>query len=157
MGKRKAAAKKPVGPRKNAPLPSVFPCLFCNHEKSVMVKLDKKSGYYMNLLECINNCVDRHIDIALLLNSPLFTDLSAAVDVYSDWVDACDAVAKIDGELKEQPQIATRASDEGGASTFRGISSRRNDEIHDRRNNDTRTTSGGNFTRLPATVDDDDY
>lgn len=24
----------------------------------------------------------------------LFLDLSAAVDVYSDWVDACDAVAK---------------------------------------------------------------
>ena len=24
----------------------------------------------------------------------LITDLSAAVDVYSDWVDACDAVAK---------------------------------------------------------------
>ena len=27
-----------------------------------------------------------------------FVDLSAAVDVYSDWVDACDAVAKEDGE-----------------------------------------------------------
>jgi hypothetical protein len=25
-------------------------------------------------------------------------DLSAAVDVYADWVDACDAVAKEDGE-----------------------------------------------------------
>jgi transcription elongation factor Elf1 len=28
------------------------------------------------------------------LTSDPFTDLSAAVDVYSDWVDACDAVAK---------------------------------------------------------------
>jgi transcription elongation factor Elf1 len=27
-----------------------------------------------------------------------WTDLSAAVDVYSDWVDACDAVAKEDVE-----------------------------------------------------------
>lgn len=26
------------------------------------------------------------------------TDLSAAVDVYADWVDACDAVAKQDGQ-----------------------------------------------------------
>lgn len=26
------------------------------------------------------------------------TDLSAAVDVYSEWVDACDTVAKDDGE-----------------------------------------------------------
>jgi transcription elongation factor Elf1 len=29
-----------------------------------------------------------------LLPYLLFLDLSAAVDVYSDWVDACDAVAK---------------------------------------------------------------
>ena len=26
------------------PLPTNFPCLFCNHEKSVSVKLDKKAG-----------------------------------------------------------------------------------------------------------------
>ncbi|POS88041.1 Elf1-domain-containing protein, partial [Erysiphe pulchra] len=131
MGKRKAAAKKPVGPRKNAPLPSVFPCLFCNHEKSVMVKLDKKSG--VGQLNC--KICNQQFQCAV-------NYLSAAVDVYSDWVDACDAVAKIDGELKEQPQITTKTSDEGGASTLRGIPSRRNDEIHDRRNNDMRATSG---------------
>ena len=26
------------------PLPTNFPCLFCNHEKSVSIKLDKKAG-----------------------------------------------------------------------------------------------------------------
>lgn len=26
------------------PLPTTFPCLFCNHEKSVSVKMDKKAG-----------------------------------------------------------------------------------------------------------------
>lgn len=26
------------------PLPTTFPCLFCNHENSVLVKLDKKAG-----------------------------------------------------------------------------------------------------------------
>lgn len=28
----------------NEPLATAFPCLFCNHEKSVTVKLDKKAG-----------------------------------------------------------------------------------------------------------------
>lgn len=43
QGKRKSAAK-PQGPRKNEPLATIFPCLFCNHEKSVSVKLEKKMG-----------------------------------------------------------------------------------------------------------------
>lgn len=36
------------------------------------------------------------------------TDLSAAVDVYSDWIDACDAVAKEDMMAKNE--------ESGGAS-----------------------------------------
>lgn len=32
------------GALQNEPLATTFPCLFCNHEKSVTVKLDKKSG-----------------------------------------------------------------------------------------------------------------
>lgn len=34
--------------------------------------------------------------------SSLLLDLSAAVDVYSDWVDACDAVAKKTANKYEQ-------------------------------------------------------
>jgi len=87
MGKRKKAAKKPTGPKKNEPLPTVFPCLFCNHEKSVTVKLDKKSG--VGQLSC--KVCNQQFQCAV-------NYLSAAVDVYSDWVDACDAVAKEDVE-----------------------------------------------------------
>lgn len=36
-----------------------------------------------------------------------FQDLSAAVDVYSDWVDACDAVAKEAAESTSKPQRDT--------------------------------------------------
>lgn len=85
MGKRKKAAKKPTGPRKNEPLATTFPCLFCNHEKSVSVKLDKKSG--VGQLSC--KVCDQKFQCAI-------NYLSAAVDVYSDWVDACDTVAKED-------------------------------------------------------------
>lgn len=87
MGKRKAAAKKPTGPRKNEPLPTVFACLFCNHEKSVTVKIDKRAG--VGHLSC--KVCNQQFQCAV-------NYLSAGVDVYSDWVDACDAVAKQDGE-----------------------------------------------------------
>jgi len=87
MGKRKKAAKKPTGPRRNEPLATTFPCLFCNHEKSVSVKLDKKSG--VGHLSC--KVCNQQFQCAV-------NYLSAAVDVYADWVDACDAVAKEDGE-----------------------------------------------------------
>jgi len=69
MGKRKKSSRKPQGPKKVAvcrklekgslltsllgqaePLPTTFTCLFCNHEKSVTVKLDKKAG--VGQLDC---------------------------------------------------------------------------------------------------------
>jgi len=83
MGKRKKSSRKPQGPKKKEPLPTVFPCLFCNHEKSVSVKLDKKAGIG---------------DLACKICGQQFQTginyLSAGVDVYSDWIDACDTVAK---------------------------------------------------------------
>ncbi|KAK0728007.1 transcription elongation factor Elf1 like-domain-containing protein [Lasiosphaeria miniovina] len=77
MGKRKKSSRKPQGPRKNEPLATVFTCLFCNHEKSVSVKLDKKAG--VGTLDC-KTCSQK---FQCGINY-----LSAAVDVYSEWVDA---------------------------------------------------------------------
>ncbi|KAK4110713.1 transcription elongation factor [Canariomyces notabilis] len=82
MGKRKSS-RKPVAKKKNEPLPTLFTCLFCNHEKSVTVKLEKKAG--IGYLEC-KVCGQR---FQCGINY-----LSAAVDVYSEWVDAADAVAQ---------------------------------------------------------------
>jgi len=101
MGKRKKAAKKPTGPKKNEPLATTFPCLFCNHEKSVTVKIDKKSG--VGQLSC--KVCDQKFQCAI-------NYLSAAVDVYSDWVDACDSVAREgaeDGEHSFQRPAAHRS------------------------------------------------
>ncbi|KAK6584350.1 hypothetical protein PZA11_002574 [Diplocarpon coronariae] len=79
-----------MGPKKNAPLPSNFDCLFCNHVNSVSVKLDKKAG--VGALAC--KVCSQHFQCSI-------NYLSAAVDVYSDWVDACDAVAKDDGDAAD--------------------------------------------------------
>ena len=99
------------------PLATSFPCLFCNHENSVTVKLDKKGG--IGDLSCKVcgqsfqsgiNC-ELHLDMLLqhcpqiILRTIVATDrqvdLSAPVDVYSDWVDACDSVDKERGEPGE--------------------------------------------------------
>ncbi|KAJ5443622.1 Transcription elongation factor [Penicillium daleae] len=83
QGKRKKSSRQPQGPRKREPLATTFACLFCNHENSVVVKLDKKLG--LGDLSC-KVCGQKF--------QTGINYLSAAVDVYSDWVDACDAVAK---------------------------------------------------------------
>ncbi|TVY44677.1 Transcription elongation factor 1-like protein, partial [Lachnellula subtilissima] len=90
-GKRKKAAKKPTGKKGTSKhsfltAPS-FPCLFCNHENSVSVEIDKKGG--VGNLSC--KVCSQQFQCAI-------NYLSAAVDVYSEWVDACDTVAKDDGE-----------------------------------------------------------
>lgn len=77
MGKRKKSSRKPQGPKKVDPLPTVFTCLFCNHEKSVTVKLDKKAG--VGQLDC--RVCGQKFQCGI-------NYLSAAVDVYGEWVDA---------------------------------------------------------------------
>ncbi|KAK4078524.1 hypothetical protein Purlil1_11922 [Purpureocillium lilacinum] len=73
----------PLQPRRSDPLPTTFTCLFCNHEKSVTVKLDRKAG--IGQLDC--RVCGQKFQCAV-------NYLSAAVDVYGEWVDAADAVAK---------------------------------------------------------------
>ena len=73
-------------------------------------------------------------------------DLSAAVDVYSDWIDACDAVAKDDGD--------GRADD--GLNSYEELAAgneRRNSEM----NIDRHLVSavGGNDYGADDFVDDD--
>jgi len=66
---------------KKEALPTVFQCLFCNHEKSVTVKLDRKQGIGSLLCKVCGQTHQTNI-----------TFLDQAVDVYASWVDACEAV-----------------------------------------------------------------
>ncbi|KFH46271.1 Transcription elongation factor-like protein [Hapsidospora chrysogenum ATCC 11550] len=91
MGKRKKSSRQPQGPKKSDPLPTTFTCLFCNHENSVTVKLDKKAG--VGQLDCRTCGQKFQCAVNCRLQTPY---LSAAVDVYGEWVDAADAVAQED-------------------------------------------------------------
>ncbi|KAI5791426.1 transcription elongation factor Elf1 like-domain-containing protein [Pyronema domesticum] len=85
MGKRKKSSRKPQGPKKREPLNNTFNCLFCNHEDSVTCKLDKKAGIGSLSCKVCAQAFQSNINY-----------LSHAVDVYSDWVDACDEI--VDGK-----------------------------------------------------------
>ncbi|KAI9785029.1 MAG: hypothetical protein M1839_001226 [Geoglossum umbratile] len=100
MGKRKKSSRKPQGPKKREPLPSTFACLFCNHEKSVAVKLDKKVGIGQLQCKVCGKSFQTGINY-----------LSAPVDVYSDWVDACDIVAKELGDPERDSAPTYREHD----------------------------------------------
>ncbi|KAK8199590.1 transcription elongation factor 1, partial [Phyllosticta capitalensis] len=64
-------------------LATVFQCLFCNHEKSVTIQMDKKGN--IGNLQCKVCGVN--------FQQPI-TSISQPIDVYYEWVDACDAVAQ---------------------------------------------------------------
>jgi len=81
MGRRKAKSKPPPKRKTIEPLPTFFNCPFCNHEKSCGVKLDREAN--TGRITC-DVCTE---DFQCNINY-----LSEAVDVYSEWIDACEAM-----------------------------------------------------------------
>ncbi|TFA99859.1 hypothetical protein CCMA1212_007991 [Trichoderma ghanense] len=117
MGKRKSSSRKPMGPKRADPLPTTFTCLFCNHEKSVTVKLDKRAG--VGQLDC--RICGQKFQCAV-------NYLSAAVDVYGEWVDAAEAVAKQDaGEGNTAKSFGARRPLEGKTT----IDEHEDNDLHD--------------------------
>jgi len=112
MGKRKKSGRAPPSKKKGAGLPTVFSCLFCNHEQSVTVKLDKKAG--IGQLNCKVCGQSFQSDINYL---------SAAVDVYYDWLDAAENVAKGEAEAADRTEeragpSKTKSGGPGGQNTY---------------------------------------
>jgi transcription elongation factor Elf1 len=93
MGKRKKSTRKPgAGKKKMDPLPTVFTCLFCNHERSIVVKLDKKTGIGSLFCKVCAKTFETRINY-----------LAAPTDVYHEWVDACNA-------LNQDPSMAAASA-----------------------------------------------
>ncbi|RCK62755.1 Transcription elongation factor 1 [Candida viswanathii] len=82
MGKRKSSSRKPAKKIKQT-LDTTFTCLFCNHEKLVICTIDKK-----NLLG------ELHCKICGQSFQTAIHGLSQPVDIYSDWIDACEDLAE---------------------------------------------------------------
>ncbi|RKP18643.1 Elf1-domain-containing protein [Rozella allomycis CSF55] len=78
MGKRKAKRKAPT--KVKVTLEKSFTCPFCNHDKSVEVKLDR--DHNVGIISC-RVCSADYQSVIHYLSEP--------IDVYSDWIDACEA------------------------------------------------------------------
>ncbi|KAK6439163.1 Transcription elongation factor 1 [Oleoguttula sp. CCFEE 5521] len=79
MGKRKKSSRGPQGPKKREPLATTFKCVFCNSENSVSTKSTRRRVSQASLARTA---------------SPTIRCLRHPVDVYFDWIDACEAVAQ---------------------------------------------------------------
>ncbi|BEI79566.1 hypothetical protein CcaverHIS002_0100950 [Cutaneotrichosporon cavernicola] len=95
MGKRKSA-KKPQTKRTKETLATTFKCLFCHHDNSVNVKIDKSAMF--GHLTC-KVCGQK-------FTTPI-NNLSAAVDVYCDWVDACEEARQKQPKKFKVPKAAS--------------------------------------------------
>lgn len=80
MGRRKKASKPPPKRKIIEKLDTMFNCPFCNHERSCEVKLDRQRN--TGLISC-TVCLE---DFQTSINY-----LSEAIDVYSEWIDACES------------------------------------------------------------------
>lgn len=100
MGKRKTSSRGPQKKIKQV-LPSTFTCLFCNHDDSVVCALDKKAGIGSLSCKICGQSFQAKVNA-----------LSAAVDIYSEWVDACEAVAsKPEGSEEAKRDISDNEDD----------------------------------------------
>lgn len=80
MGRR--TPKRKLRPKKKltGTLETQFTCPFCNHEKSCEVKMDRaRKTAVISCMVCLDEFQTR------------ITNLSDPVDVYNDWIDACEA------------------------------------------------------------------
>ncbi|KAF8927593.1 hypothetical protein BGZ47_002058 [Haplosporangium gracile] len=111
MGKRKSSRKPQAKVKKT--LDSTFDCVSCFHEKSISCKLDfdQKIG----VLQC-RMC---GVSYTCAINY-----LSHAVDVYHDWIDACEAV---NASAKAAKAAASQDRDRG-SSRLRGAGADRDRE-----------------------------
>ena len=81
---------------------TTFTCLFCHHDKSVTVRLDRKEGIAQLFCKVCDqryqSKVNRKLHL-LFLWSWVFiviflSDLTEPIDIYSEWIDAADAAER---------------------------------------------------------------
>ena len=125
MGKRKSRAKPVESAKKKywkQPVPTTFSCHFCNHEKCVTCKMDKAAK--MGSLEC-GVCGET---FRVEINS-----LAAPIDVYTDWIDACEQTKGIAPKPLAETDGGKAASRRARESTLEEAVRRADDLVDDER------------------------
>ncbi|KAJ2730643.1 hypothetical protein IW152_005107 [Coemansia sp. BCRC 34962] len=133
MGKRKSSRK--VAKKEQPKLDTTFPCLSCSHEKSISVTMDRKIR--VGSLKC---------KVCSATYQAALNALSDPIDVYSEWIDACD-------EAKRQEIINMRASTATAGPAAPAASGRRR---QDSNTANSTTHRSGKDTAVGRFNDDDD-
>ncbi|KAJ1644981.1 hypothetical protein J3B02_000827 [Coemansia erecta] len=89
MGKRKSSRK--IVKKERPKLDTTFACLFCNHESTISVSMDKDRR--VGNLKC---------RICSASYQAAINHLSKPVDVYSEWIDACE-----EAKLREMAAVSS--------------------------------------------------
>ncbi|KHJ45041.1 putative zinc binding domain DUF701 [Trichuris suis] len=79
MGRRKVKRKLTQAFKNIQPLDTLFDCPFCNHEKTCEVTMDREHSIAM--IKC-RICLEEFQTGINYLSEP--------IDVYGDWIDACE-------------------------------------------------------------------
>merc|ERR1711991_912930 len=88
MGGKKSRRKPPPKKNVNKKLSTRFNCPFCNHEKSVDVKINQKE--HTAILRC-NKCAEMYETQSNYLSEP--------IDIFAEWL---DEIAAANEQQKEQ-------------------------------------------------------
>ncbi|KJA27190.1 hypothetical protein HYPSUDRAFT_131761 [Hypholoma sublateritium FD-334 SS-4] len=99
MGKRKKSSRKPGPSRQKVPLDTTFTCLFCHHDKSVTVRLDRKEG----VAQLVCRVCDQRYQSKV-------NHLTEAIDIYSEWIDAADAAQREEQVTRRPVASSSRPS-----------------------------------------------
>ncbi|KAK0483646.1 Elf1-domain-containing protein [Armillaria novae-zelandiae] len=98
MGKRKKSSRKPGPTRKKVPLDVTFTCLFCHHDASVSVRMDRKEG----IAQLICKVCDQRFQSKV-------NHLTEPIDIYSEWLDAADAAQSGEPVVRRPAASSSRA------------------------------------------------
>ncbi|CAL1704443.1 unnamed protein product [Somion occarium] len=109
MGKRKKSTRKPTGPKRREPLDTSFTCLFCHHDNSVTVRMDRKEGIAQLFCKVCDQRFQSKVN-----------HLTEPIDIYSEWIDAADAAERdvttsrrpVASSSKAQPAVSFGSDEE---------------------------------------------
>jgi transcription elongation factor Elf1 len=90
MGRRKTR-KKVVTKKKDTKLPKSFDCPYCHHEQTIECKIDRQNE--VATLRC------RVCDVNYVTQT---TSLTQPIDVYSEWLDHCEAANQLEGPASNE-------------------------------------------------------
>lgn len=104
MGKRKRATKPP-SKKKVAKLEKIFDCPFCGHEQTVDCVIERDIN--LGKVEC---------RVCGVKYSSIIHRLEEEIDVYSKWIDACEAANRSRAAGDVLPEVERK---DGGAEDGR--------------------------------------